>query len=202
MNLSVYNRIAIIGCPGSGKSTLARQIAAQTGHPLIHMDEVYWAGTIEPYDVILARHKQLTQGERWIIDEHFLGTMQQLFTTAGLVIFLEFPKWLCLWRAIRRYRNNRFNALPRTLSAARMHIKRCVFYKYYPKLVIFSLHERYYSLLDRYILPDHVRVMILQFRKQVKPSILALHKAHPEVEFLRLRSRRAVKEFLKRSDCL
>jgi adenylate kinase family enzyme len=35
-------RILILGSPGSGKSTLARQLAARTGLPLIHLDQIFW----------------------------------------------------------------------------------------------------------------------------------------------------------------
>ena len=60
MQLSEYSRIAILGCSGSGKSTLARQIAAQTGHAVIHLDyELYFPGWEElPREECIAKHQQ------------------------------------------------------------------------------------------------------------------------------------------------
>ena len=39
--MSIGDRILILGCPGSGKSTLARALAARTGLPLVHLDNIY-----------------------------------------------------------------------------------------------------------------------------------------------------------------
>lgn len=35
-------RVLIVGSPGAGKSTLAKKLAARTGLPLIHLDDLYW----------------------------------------------------------------------------------------------------------------------------------------------------------------
>lgn len=35
-------RVLIVGSPGAGKSTLAKKLAARTGLPLTHLDDLYW----------------------------------------------------------------------------------------------------------------------------------------------------------------
>ena len=36
------NKILVLGCSGSGKSTFSRELAARTGLPLIHLDNIWW----------------------------------------------------------------------------------------------------------------------------------------------------------------
>ena len=66
-------RICIIGCPGSGKSTLAARLAAQTGIPAVHLDQLFWKEnwvqrTAAEFDELLA---EALKQSRWIMDGNF-----------------------------------------------------------------------------------------------------------------------------------
>lgn len=102
--IDAARRIAIIGSPGAGKSTLARAIGARTGLPVIHLDQLHWEpGWTEPEErVWQARVAQAAEGERWIIDGNYGGTMETRFARADLVLWLDFPTALCLWRIGKR----------------------------------------------------------------------------------------------------
>lgn len=98
-------RIVIVGCSGAGKSTLARQLGLRLGLPVIHLDAQFWQpGWVMSSDdeeqAILAR---LLAGEAWIIDGNYGATMPQRFAAADTILFLDFPRWLCLWRIMRRW---------------------------------------------------------------------------------------------------
>ena len=100
-------RVAIIGRGGAGKSTLARQLGECTGLPIIHLDSEHWLpGWIAPErDAWLARVAELLREERWIMDGNFGDeTMRMRLESADTVIFLDFPGWLCVWRALNRVR--------------------------------------------------------------------------------------------------
>ena len=106
-------RVAVIGSGGAGKSTLAVELGARTGLPVIHLDREFWRPGWQPTpdDVWEARVGELVQGDRWIIDGNYGGTMPIRFERADTVVFLDLPRALCLlsviWRSIRHRRTPR-----------------------------------------------------------------------------------------------
>ncbi len=103
-------RIAIIGSAGSGKSTLARQIGEILGLEVIHLDSLFWnAGWVQTdREEFCALLEQLTKRPSWIIDGNYSGTLELRLKAADTVIFLDLPRAVCLWRAVKRrfmYRN-------------------------------------------------------------------------------------------------
>jgi adenylate kinase family enzyme len=97
-------RIAIIGPGGAGKSTLARELGALTGLPVIHLDAEHWQpGWVEPSrEAWQARVREMAAGSRWIMDGNFGGTMAERLARADTVIFLDFPRLLCIRRVLGR----------------------------------------------------------------------------------------------------
>ena len=97
-------RLLVIGSPGSGKSTFARALAAATGLPPIHLDQLYWLpGWVEPD----REHWQtsvtaLLAAPRWIIDGNYSSSLLPRIAAAEIVVVLDLPTWLCLWRVVRR----------------------------------------------------------------------------------------------------
>ena len=94
-------RIAILGRGGSGKSTLARQL----GLPHIELDKLLWGADLTPQPL---DWESIVSGEEWVIDGD-LGAYDNLaprVARADAVVVLDFPLWLCAWRALRRGREN------------------------------------------------------------------------------------------------
>lgn len=94
----IGNRILILGCPGSGKSTLARALAAQTGLPLVHLDNLWWRAdgthiSREAFDRALG---ELLRGEQWILDGNYSRTIEVRLRAADTVIFLDYPESVCM----------------------------------------------------------------------------------------------------------
>ena len=97
-------RVLVIGSPGAGKSTLATQMAARTGLPLFHLDQMHWkAGWVESgraeFDERLAA---VTSRPRWIIDGNYSRTLSHRLTRADTVIDLDLAPWLCVARTLGR----------------------------------------------------------------------------------------------------
>lgn len=97
-------RIILIGSAGSGKSTLARQIGAVLNLPVIHLDAFYWKpGWVEtPRAEFEAVQRDLVAGDRWVIDGNYSSTLDLRLAVADTVIFLDMPRLLCVWSAIKR----------------------------------------------------------------------------------------------------
>lgn len=112
--LTDARRIAIVGIGGSGKSTLAFQIAARTKLPLFHMDQLFWRpGWDEiPEAEYLPKHAALVAQETWIIEGFVDRAMRDRTERADLVIWLDYGRFTCLFRVIRRWWQHRLIARP------------------------------------------------------------------------------------------
>lgn len=93
-------RVAIFGAPGSGKSTLARALAARLDLPAIHIDRFYFHPGWEPRsrDELAALVAQAAAGEAWIFDGNNSSTFPLRSARADLLVFLDLPRSLRLWR--------------------------------------------------------------------------------------------------------
>jgi len=92
-------RVMIIGCGGAGKSTLARQLGEKTGLPVVHLDQIWW----EPGDwqhlekpEFDARLYAEMEKERWILDGNFNRTIEARLERCDTVIYLDYPRLVCL----------------------------------------------------------------------------------------------------------
>ncbi len=98
------NRIAVIGCSGSGKTTLARRLGERLNVPVVHLDKLFWRpGWVEsPQPVFAARVAESVRRDRWILDGTFRATWHIVMPAADTVIWLDFPRHVCLWRVTKR----------------------------------------------------------------------------------------------------
>ena len=109
-------RIAIIGYSGSGKSTLAAQLGQSYGVPVLHLDSVHWL----PGWVERAREEEkalvrafLDRNESWVIDGNYSDLLHdRRMAESDRIYFLDFGRWTCLGRALRRWRRNRGQTRP------------------------------------------------------------------------------------------
>ena len=97
-------RIMIIGGPGSGKSTLARALGARLGLPVVHIDPMFWEpgwvqrDTGQTREMIAAAAAQ----EAWIFEGNSSVTYAGRAARADLIVFLDLPRPLRLWRILKR----------------------------------------------------------------------------------------------------
>lgn len=97
-------RIAIIGNAGSGKSTLAQELHKITHLPVYHLDQYFWGPNwahpnIDEYKKV---HDALCDKEQWIIDGMNLKLLDYRAQRAEVIIFLDFPRYVCFWRIFKR----------------------------------------------------------------------------------------------------
>lgn len=94
----------IVGQPGSGKSTLARKLGDVTGLPVIHIDRIHWqSGWVErSREEKTQLCRKAEAGERWIFEGGHSITWPSRLARADLLIWLDRPMLLRLWRVLKR----------------------------------------------------------------------------------------------------
>jgi len=97
-------RILIIGCCGAGKSTLAQQLGERLRLPVYHLDRLYWRKdwARTPSDEWKRVVQNLCATAEWIIDGNYASTMDLRLSACDTVIFLDYPRRVCLWRILKR----------------------------------------------------------------------------------------------------
>ena len=99
-------KIVIIGSPGAGKSTFAQKLGDLLKIEVFHLDRYFWqAGWKEyPRDTRIEIQQQLVRGkDRWIIEGTYLSSSDSRLNAADTIIFLDMPRLLCLWQAVKRH---------------------------------------------------------------------------------------------------
>lgn len=104
MKTILGERIIVIGSPGAGKSTLAKFVSEKTGIELFHLDRIHWLpGWNEIQDSeFIARQKEILSMESWIIEGNYQRTIDLRLHAADTVLFLDFPRYVCIYRALKR----------------------------------------------------------------------------------------------------
>ena len=102
--ISMPQRVMIIGCGGAGKSTLSRKLGELTKLPVIHLDREFWKPNwVEPDKGEWAQKvESLAKEEKWILEGNYSGTFSIRLARVDLVVWLDMPMPLCLWRVIKR----------------------------------------------------------------------------------------------------
>lgn len=97
-------RVLVIGSSGAGKSVFAARLSERTGLPLIHLDALYWSpGWIKtPKDEWTHTVDALLARDAWIMDGNYAGTLDRRLAACDTAVFLDLPRAVCLWRALKR----------------------------------------------------------------------------------------------------
>ena len=101
-------KIAVIGYSGAGKSTLAKKLGKLFRCPVLHLDRIQFEPGWKERDRETARRMAedfLDENENrgWIIDGNYTGFSQERrLREADLIIFMNYPGWICLWQALIR----------------------------------------------------------------------------------------------------
>lgn len=97
-------RILIYGVTGSGKSTLAVRLSKLTGIPYYSVDDRAW----EPGWVEVPAERQreifaaICREPSWILDTAYAKWVDIPLASADLIVALDYPRWLSLWRLSKR----------------------------------------------------------------------------------------------------
>lgn len=105
----VYQRVVILGGAGAGKSTLARALGGRLDLPVTHLDRLcYDPGWMRVgAEEFSNRVSQALQGDRWVVEGTYHEASVISLPRADLVVWVQQPVLLRLWRAWRKTRRHR-----------------------------------------------------------------------------------------------
>lgn len=169
VNVLDFSRTAVIGCAGSGKTTFSLELGKLIGKNVVHLDKELWQSgwVLRPDRAEL--HKQIIAGESWLIDGMWGSLLLPRFARATLVIFFDYPTWLCVRRAEKRRKRGRgtqrFDMAEGCIEGDK--------------------DKEFISWIRRY-------------RKTTRPKVYDLANAYPTVDFVVFKTPRQATRFLKK----
>ena len=97
-------KVLVLGCAGSGKSTFSELLGQSKGLPVVHLDSLYWkpgwiASTEEEWDQVI---EKLIHKEEYILDGNYSRTLEVRLRESDTVFYFDYPRYLCLYRVIKR----------------------------------------------------------------------------------------------------
>ena len=97
-------KIILIGSGGAGKSTLAVELGRLLDLPVIHLDALFWQpGWQEmPRDEWNLLLGDLVKQDAWVMDGNYGGSMNIRLAACDTIIFLNFSRWICMYRLMKR----------------------------------------------------------------------------------------------------
>ena len=105
-------KILVMGYSGAGKSTLARALGRKYNCPALYLDtlqfEAGWRER-EPGEAEALAEAFLDANQAWVIDGNYVGRFayERRCREADWIIQLLLPRHVCLYRAVKRYLQNR-----------------------------------------------------------------------------------------------
>lgn len=97
-------RILIIGSAGAGKTEFSKKLAYQLKLNLVHLDHLYWLENWQyrNKEEFIADLKSHLEKDSWILDGNYNNTIPLRLEYADTVIHLNFNRWICFYRALKR----------------------------------------------------------------------------------------------------
>jgi adenylate kinase family enzyme len=168
--MSAMQRVLIVGSSGAGKSTLARQLGSRLGLPVHHLDQYFWCpGWVKtPEETRVAIVKRLVKGEKWIIDGTYRQSLDMRLKAADTVIFLDLPRWVCVYRAARRrvqYRAQKRDDIADNCDESLLNLQ---FPRFLRKIWEYPEQTRPTIVASLNRLDDHKRLYWLRTKQQVR----------------------------------
>lgn len=104
-------KLALIGYSGCGKSTLAKFLGESYGIPVLHLDKIHWLPgweEQEPEKEQAAVKEFMDRTPQWVIDGNYTSLEhERRMEEADKILFFSFNRFVCLFRAVKRFLENR-----------------------------------------------------------------------------------------------
>ncbi len=97
-------RFIVLGCPGSGKTAFSLKLAAKSGIPLFHLDDIWWRQdkTTVPRETFDRELSMILKGEEWIVDGDYPRTAEVRLKACDTAVFLDVDEKTCVEGVLSR----------------------------------------------------------------------------------------------------
>ena len=104
VDLAGFQRLVVVGTTGSGKTTLAARLAQHAGCQHIELDSLFWEAEWTAADdaLFLTRVANAIAPDRWVVDGNYRRAAKLVWPRAELIVWLDYPLVVNLWRLLRR----------------------------------------------------------------------------------------------------
>ncbi len=105
-------RICVVGPGAAGKSTFARKLSKKLNIKIIHTDSLMWktGWQMERTEFINQKLIQACNEESWILEGYIIKeSRNHAFDLADTIIYLNYSKWILVYRYLKRYFKHRKN---------------------------------------------------------------------------------------------
>jgi adenylate kinase family enzyme len=96
--------VAIVGNSGSGKSSLAAALAVRLGVPHVELDSIFHQADWQPLDAPEFRDRvdRITAADGWVIDGNYRAVRDLIWARADTIVWLDLPRWTVTRQIVRR----------------------------------------------------------------------------------------------------
>ncbi|MFA6386201.1 MAG: hypothetical protein WCW04_00305 [Candidatus Paceibacterota bacterium] len=105
----MYKKVIIIGGGGSGKSSLADRMGKYTGYPVYHLDNLLLDSNWQqkPKNQWEEISQVFLTKDAGIVDGNYSSSIPNRVKWADVIIYIDIPTHVQLWRITRRYIRNK-----------------------------------------------------------------------------------------------
>ncbi len=136
-------RIHIIGGPASGKTALARRLGASLDLPVYHLDTVCYEGPLRVRRDLETRSadvSRIASEAAWIAEGTHIWWTDELLRRAEMIVWLDIPGRIALWRIILRHFEENHLSIRRGLQLRKLLGDLRLRWRYYHGSILLS-HE-------------------------------------------------------------
>jgi adenylate kinase family enzyme len=97
-------RVAVVGNSGSGKTSLAAALADRLGVRHVELDAVFHQPGWQPLDAAEFRHRveAETAADGWVIDGNYRAVRDLVWDRADTIVWLDLPRRTVTWQILQR----------------------------------------------------------------------------------------------------
>lgn len=170
----IPQRVLVAGVSGSGKTTLAGNLARILGVEHTEIDALFHGENWMPRPSFAEDVAAVVATDGWVVEWQYESVRQLLGSRAQLLVWLDYPTWLTMWRVTKR-------------TALRSWRREELWNGNYEAKLATVFTDK-----------DHIIRWAWQIRNKYRQLVPTVEHDYPDVVVVRLRNHRESQRFLEK----